>query len=104
MAYKNRADLYATQKRHRIRVRGELLAYLSSKSCMDCGETDPVVMEFDHKVPSEKFKQVARMLSGHYSWQSILTEIEKCEIGCANCHRRKTYRQFGFFGRTKKPS
>jgi hypothetical protein len=31
-----------------------------------------------------------------YSWTSILAEINKCEIRCANCHRRRTALQFGW--------
>ena len=101
MPYKNREDLYKAQKRHRIKVRKMLLEFLSVKSCIDCGENDPIVLEFDHKRLNKKFKQVSDMLSGHYSWSSILKEIKKCDIRCANCHRRKTYLQFEHFGKTK---
>ncbi|HWH16112.1 MAG TPA: hypothetical protein VNU25_00800 [Candidatus Paceibacterota bacterium] len=103
MPYKDTADLYAAQKRHRIKIREQLLKYLQTKNCKDCGESDPVVLDFDHKDPKNKTKGVARFLSGHYSWSSILKEIDKCDIRCANCHRRKTYVQFGFWGRTKAP-
>ena len=100
MAYKKREDLYAAQKRHRVRIREKVLDFLSIRQCVDCQEKDPIVLEFDHINPSEKFKSVAKMLSGHYSWNSVLVEIQKCEIRCANCHRRKTYAQFGCFGKT----
>ena len=101
MPYKERSDLYAAQKRHRIKIRTALLEYLADKSCTDCGETDPIVLDFDHKDRSTKFKNVARMLGGHYSWKSIMVEIEKCDIRCANCHRRKTYVQFDCWGKTQ---
>ena len=101
MPYQNRDDLYRAQKRHRIRVREKLLQFLSTKKCIDCGENDPIVLEFDHTKPSNKFKQLSTMLSGHYSWDTILREIKKCKIRCANCHRRRTYTQFKSFGRTK---
>jgi len=101
MPYKNREDLYKAQKRHRIRVREQLFAFLSTKECIDCGEKDPIVFEFDHVDPKNKFKSISKMLSGHYAWKSVLLEIDKCEIRCANCHRRKTYSQFGHFGKTK---
>ena len=104
MPYKHIKDLYEAQKRHRIKVRSELLNFLSTKKCVDCGENDPIVFEFDHKDPSIKFKPISKMLSGHYSWNSLLKEIEKCEIRCANCHRRKSYYQFNCFGKTKMPS
>jgi len=100
--YKDRAKLYEAQKRHRIKVRGLLLEYLSTKKCIDCGENNPIVLDFDHTCVIKKFKPISIMLSGHYSWDSVLKEIEKCEIRCANCHRKKTYLQFGFFGKTKR--
>lgn len=101
MAYKYKKDLYAAQLRHRIKVRAKLFEFLSTKKCLDCGEGDPVVLEFDHINPKTKFKKISKMLSGHYSWKSVLGEINKCEIRCANCHRRKTYVQFKGFGRSR---
>jgi ArsR family metal-binding transcriptional regulator len=59
MPYKYRKDLYAAQKRHRIKVRAELYNYLASRCCIDCGESDPVVLEFDHIKPGNKFKKIA---------------------------------------------
>lgn len=102
MPYKNRESLYRAQKRHRVRIREKLLGFLSTKKCTDCGEKDPVVLDFDHISPKVKFKSISKMLSGHYSWKSVAKEIKKCEIRCANCHRRKAYLQFGCWGRTKK--
>src|SRR3989338_3315118 len=101
MPYKERKNLYAAQKRHRIKIRAQLFAFLSVRECIDCGEKDPIVLEFDHRDSKDKFKIVGKMLSGHYSWQSIEREIRKCDIRCANCHRRKTYIQLGCWGRTK---
>lgn len=101
MPYKNRVDLYTAQKRHRVKVRQILLEYLSERECIDCGEKDPIVLDFDHKDPKAKFKGIHRMLAGHYSWDSLLKEIEKCEIRCANCHRRKSYVQFKYWGKSK---
>jgi hypothetical protein len=70
-----------------------LLAYLSEHPCVDCGEEDPIVLDFDH-VKGEKSHNISAMAGN--SLDSIKSEIEKCEVRCANCHRRKTSRQFGF--------
>jgi hypothetical protein len=29
----------------------------------------------------------------HYRWETILAEIEKCEVVCGNCHKRRTSRR-----------
>ena len=101
MPYKNREDLYKSQKKYRIKVREKLLDFLSKQECVDCGEKDPIVLDFYHINKSKKFKTISSMLCGHYSFETILKEIKKCEIRCANCHRRKTYSQFKYFGKGK---
>jgi hypothetical protein len=69
--------------------------YLLQHPCVDCGESDPVVLEFDH-VNGEKRDNVASYIRSGRSWQRVLTEIEKCEIRCANCHRRATAKRRGY--------
>ncbi len=69
-----------------------MLNLLLRSACVDCGQLDPVVLEFDH-VRGQKRASVARLLSAGYGWEAITEEIAKCEIRCANCHRRKTAKE-----------
>ena len=63
-----------------------LIDYFKTHPCLDCGESDPVVLEFGHL--RDKEFDIAQSL--HYrSWQKILDEIAKCEVVCRNCHRRR---------------
>ncbi len=70
-----------------------LCDYLVTHPCIDCGEKDPIVLEFDH-VRGNKLMEVARMVHNGWPWHKITLEIEKCDVRCANCHRRKTAKQF----------
>lgn len=72
----------------------QALEYLLAHPCVDCGETDPLVLEFDHI--GNKDLAISTTISRGRSWENILREIAKCEIRCANCHRRKTARQLGW--------
>jgi hypothetical protein len=97
MGYKNKEDLYKKQKEHREKNRAKAVEYLENHPCVDCGETNPVVLDFDH-VKGQKSFNIGRAISGsHRSWQKIMDEISKCEIRCANCHRKKTAIQFGWY-------
>lgn len=84
----------------RKRVVGEinekLYAYLLKNPCVDCGENDPIVLEFDH-VRGEKLYNISSLSWRLCSWEAVSREIEKCEIRCANCHRRKTAKSFNWF-------
>lgn len=86
------AQIVARRKRQTAANQQQLLEYLRAHPCVDCGETDPVVLEFDHV--RDKAYDVSRLLLG-YSWARVLREIEKCEVVCANCHRRRTYARQG---------
>ena len=83
--------------------RALLLAYLLDHPCIDCGEADPIVLDFDHRDPTTKRNEVARLASTK-SWPQVLAEIEKCDVRCANCHRRKTANQFGWKKLLRSPT
>ena len=69
-----------------------LVAYLAEHPCVDCGESDPVVLEFDHR--GDKSFTIGRSFR-YLRWETILAEIAKCDVVCANCHRRRTARRAG---------
>ena len=72
-----------------------LYNYLSRSKCIDCGLADPLVLEFDHI--GLKRKNVMTMAWEGYGMDTIQIEMNKCEIRCANCHRRKTLAQTNSF-------
>jgi hypothetical protein len=87
-------DQAAVVKQRLVRDRWVyLIEFFQSNPCADCGELDPLVLEFDHV--AEKSFNIGAALRDR-NWQSILDEIDKCEVVCANCHRRRTARRGGF--------
>ena len=69
-----------------------LIEYFKTHPCMECGERDPIVLEFDHL--RDKSFAIGPSLT-RTSWDKILAEMKKCEVVCANCHRRRTARRRG---------
>lgn len=70
--------------------------FLRTHSCVDCGEADPVVLDFDHVDPKLKHGDVGRMQHGAGP-DRLRAEMDKCVIRCGNCHRLRTARQFGWW-------
>jgi hypothetical protein len=88
--YKSKCLLNA--KRSRARIQAKILEYLESHPCVDCGEKDPIVLEFDH-IRGRKIEGIAVMLQQRRPWERIEKEIQKCDVRCANCHKRRTHVQ-----------
>jgi hypothetical protein len=86
-------------RHHRLRELKEvrLAEYLVEHPCVDCGATDLRVLDFDHRDPAFKRAGIGVMLAGGWTWQAMLTEIEKCDVRCANCHRIRTSAQQGWW-------
>jgi len=77
-------------QRARWRHRAELLDRLRSVPCADCGgRFAQCSMDFDHRDPSTKVKNVTSMIMG--SIERMLAEAAKCDIVCSNCHRLRTF-------------
>lgn len=75
------------KRKARSRNKKFLLDYLMKHPCVDCGEINPVVLEFDH-IRGKKVDTVSNLAFKLTSSIKKLTiEIQKCEVRCANCHR-----------------
>jgi hypothetical protein len=114
MPYKNKSDKHASDARYRaqnrtrirertrsyLRKRGEvrkkhrqafIKAYKATHTCVDCGEIDPALLEFDHRDHLTKKFNVSQMIwRGNRSVAAIQEEIAKCDLRCIRCHRKKT--------------
>jgi hypothetical protein len=95
--YKNK-DYYLLKARkrntqNRKAIKQYIWDYLSKHSCVDCGEKDVIVLEFDH-VKDKSF--TISTIGRDHRLDDIKKEITKCEVRCANCHRKKTAKERGW--------
>lgn len=59
-----------------------------NSKCTRCSESDPACLDFHHRSASDKKDNVARLMGNGHSLKVVKEEIEKCDILCANCHRK----------------
>ena len=88
---KRRAKLHTIAMRKKVRI--WLNEYLKTNPCVDCGEPDPIVLEFDHQ--RDKNFAIGDAVRKNITLNKVIAEVAKCEVRCANCHRRKTYKERG---------
>jgi predicted transcriptional regulator len=81
----SRSQLFQPAERRNLRYVYEVLR---DSGCVDCGETDLCVLDFDHV--GIKSCSVTRLAVDGCSLARVKDEIGQCEVRCANCHRRKT--------------
>jgi hypothetical protein len=95
--YCKKCELQKSNAR-RTKVKIKVLEYLKCHPCIDCGNSNPVVLEFDHRVKKESRQHsITEMLNDRKSWDKVEQEIAKCDVRCANCHRIKTAKQNNCF-------
>jgi DNA-binding NarL/FixJ family response regulator len=75
--------------RQKQQFKKKLAEIKEASGCTDCGETNHIVLDFDH-LHNKKYN-ISRMIHDGFSWKAIAKEIEKCEVVCANCHRIRTH-------------
>jgi hypothetical protein len=82
----------AVQRRLALEALGE---YLLAHACVDCGEADIRVLDFDHREGARKHAEVMKLAQDGYSVAKIMAEIAKCDVRCRNCHAKITYERMG---------
>lgn len=63
--------------------------HLASHPCVDCGNSDIRVLDFDH-VRGKKRREVTRLINGGCTSSVLQQEVDKCDVRCKNCHAIKT--------------
>lgn len=88
--WKNKSKKSAYHRKGRL----DTVIWLNSfrTICKHCGETDPIVLDFHHRDASKKSFNLIGSLCYSRSRENILREVEKCDVLCANCHRKEEYK------------
>ena len=81
-----KARSFKRNKVQRLRNREFVKSIKEISECIDCGENNPLVLDFDH-VKGEKIMAISNMSNKAYCIDTISKEMDKCEVRCANCHR-----------------
>ena len=91
----NKPAIRASRRKSTALLRGRLAARnadLKSGPCMDCGRTfPPCAMDWDHRDPGIKRMTITQMVSAGLGFDTIMAEINKCDLVCAVCHRIRTH-------------
>jgi hypothetical protein len=85
----HRAQINKQARQRRQNIREFVCATKKALTCIRCGESNPVCLDFHHRDPQQKLFSIASSVEGHRSKQLILAEIAKCDVLCANCHRKE---------------
>jgi hypothetical protein len=81
----------------RPEIRRVIVLEALASGCADCGTTDLIVLNFDHRDPATKLYNISTLLSARnkFSVQILRDEISKCDVVCSNCHIHRTAKKFG---------
>jgi hypothetical protein len=74
-----------------------VLEHLKSAACVECGIADQLVLQFDHRTGAGKLRDIGWYVSSGCRTSLLIEEIARCDVRCANCHRRRTAEVRGWF-------
>lgn len=90
---KRQLPLAISRTRKSRKIKSDYIRKIKDVPCADCHTKYPhYVMDFDHRDKRDKITNVASLVTRNWSIEKIKSEIKKCDIVCANCHRIRTYK------------
>ncbi len=88
-------NVHERKRKMRDEAREYVWNYLKTHPCVLCGESDPIVLEFHHI--GDKEIAISELAYGGHPIERIVEELSRCQVLCANCHRRLTMKERGWF-------
>lgn len=87
--YQNKKERYLERiNGNKVKNREWFVEYKKTLECIKCGENHPACIDFHHRDPNEKEGTVSSLAGQTYSIERTKKEIAKCDVLCANCHRK----------------
>ena len=82
-----RKKLNKQNQARRISLRNKIDEFKMSVGCNRCPMKRPACLDFHHIKPSDKKFSIGNAIQMNLCWKTVLKEIKKCVLLCANCHR-----------------
>ena len=82
----------AAQQKATDERRDVVTAIKLARGCADCSyNRHHAALDFDHRDRAEKHRTVSWLVSHNSPWSTLMAEIDKCDVVCANCHRIRSF-------------
>lgn len=90
--YRNREQAIASRERRRQQRKRWFYEYKRDEcGCAECGETHPAALDFHHTARERKDGNISQLVARGRPKEQIKSEMDKCVVLCANCHRKEHY-------------
>lgn len=73
----------------RQRKRKWVRQYKARRGCTECGHRTATALDLHHVDSRTKTASVGRLISDGCTVQRLLREVDRCEVLCGNCHRKR---------------
>ncbi len=94
--HNNREARYQTKKLRHRQKKIECIAYKGGK-CIDClleyNGKNACIFHMHHRDPAEKDFAIGNQVVSK-AWSTIVKELDKCDLLCANCHEMRHSAEF----------
>lgn len=87
--YRHREQNATQSLNRRARLRAWVHGLKRDHGCARCSETDSACLDFHHRNEAEKTASVSELVSNGRSKAAIREEMKRCDVLCANCHRKE---------------
>lgn len=85
---KNKAQYFVRNKKKRLEIK-LALRKRKSRGCLLCPEKEVVALDLHHL--KDKVITPSEMILKGWGLQRVKSEMDKCIVLCANCHRKVTF-------------
>lgn len=90
-------------RQRRARLRQWVNEQKAERGCADCGVSDPACLGLHHRDEDEKEMAVTELITYGHGKSALGDEVERCEVLCANCHRKRHDRRPTVVTSDRKP-